>query len=285
MKKIIWIASYPKSGNTWVRAIISSLLYSSDGNFNFSLLKLIEVFEKKSRFKFVKDLNKKDYDELEKIENISKYWIKCQEKIVFDKMLNPIYNIFKTHSANLAVNNKNFTNDILTSGIIYIIRDPREVIISYSKHMGKEIDDALDVLFDKKRLLSAENNLTVALMSSWNIHYESWKTMNVPRLLIKYEELINNPQKEIKKISEFLSNLLCIDQNILFKKNFNISKTTQIEIFRNHEKIKGFDEASKNSLFFGNAKKDSWRENLLEKQIEKIEYGFNKTMLELGYIK
>ena len=49
MKKIIWIASYPKSGNTWIRAIVSTLLYSSNGNFNFNLLKLIEVFEKKKQ--------------------------------------------------------------------------------------------------------------------------------------------------------------------------------------------------------------------------------------------
>jgi len=284
MKKIIWISSYPKSGNTWVRAIISSLLYSSDGNFNFNLLKLIEVFEKKNRFDFVKSLNEKDYNELDKIENICKYWLECQEKLVFSKELNPIYNIFKTHSANLTVNNNNFTNENLTSGIIYIIRDPREVIISYSSHMKKNFNDTMDAIFDQKRLLSAENNLAVALMSSWNIHYESWKTLNVPRLLIKYENLINNPKKEIKKISEFLGNTLSINYDILMKKNLNVFNTTKIDIFRNYEKIKGFDEAPKNSLFFGNAKIDSWKEKLSTKQIIKVEDVFNKTMHELEYL-
>ena len=240
--------------------------------------------KKKNRFNFVKHLNKKDYNELDKIENISKYWLECQKKIVFDKEINPIYNIFKTHSANLAVNKNNFTNENLSSGVIYIVRDPREIIISYSKHMGKNYDDAIDALFDQKRLLSPENNLAIALMSAWNIHYESWKILQVPRLLIKYEDLINNPNKEIKKISEFLSNLLSIDNDILNKKNFNVFNTTQIEIFRNHEKTKGFDEASKNSLFFGSAKVSSWKERLSTKQIEKIEYTFNKTMHELDYL-
>tara|TARA_Y100001970_G_C14171181_1_gene824262 strand:+ start:94 stop:951 length:858 start_codon:yes stop_codon:yes gene_type:complete len=284
MKKIIWIASYPKSGNTWVRAIISSLLYSADGNFNFNLLKLIEVFEKKNRFDFVKDLNKKNYETLDKIENISKLWIEVQKRIVFDKGINPIYNIFKTHSANLAVNNNNFTDKSLTAGVIYIVRDPREILVSYSNHMGKKIDDAIDAILDQKRLLSPEKNLAVALMSAWHIHYESWKSLDVPKLLIKYEELTNNPKKEIKKISKFLGQILSIDESTLDKKNFNVFNTTQIEKFRNHEKNKGFDEASKNSLFFGNAKIDSWKEKLSLEQIKKIEYVFNKTMLELGYL-
>ena len=41
---IIWLASYPKSGNTWLRSIISSLIYSNDGNFNFEHIYKIRQF-------------------------------------------------------------------------------------------------------------------------------------------------------------------------------------------------------------------------------------------------
>ena len=133
MKKIIWICSYPKSGNTWIRSIVSSLLYSKNGEFNFNLLNLIELFEKKSRYDFVKKVNISDYKNLnDDIEIISKYWLECQKNIVFDDSINPIYNIFKTHSANLSVNSNDFTNTNYTGGIIHVVRDPREVVISYS---------------------------------------------------------------------------------------------------------------------------------------------------------
>ena len=60
---IIWIASYPKSGNTWVRSIISSLIYSNDGNFDFDLLKKIQQFPNQKYFeKFTKDFQN-IYDE------------------------------------------------------------------------------------------------------------------------------------------------------------------------------------------------------------------------------
>ncbi len=62
---IIWLASYPKSGNTWVRAIIASLLYSNDGNFNFEIIKKIKQFPVKENFKDIID-DFDDFDEIKK---------------------------------------------------------------------------------------------------------------------------------------------------------------------------------------------------------------------------
>ena len=68
---IIWLASYPKSGNTWVRSIISSLLYSNDGNFNFELMLKVSQFPEKKYFKdFVNDFS--NFNEIKE----SKLWWK-----------------------------------------------------------------------------------------------------------------------------------------------------------------------------------------------------------------
>ena len=284
MKKIIWICSYPKSGNTWIRSIVSSLLYSKNGEFSFNLLNLIELFEKKSRYDFVKKVNISDYKNLnDDIEIISKYWLECQKNIVFDDSINPIYNIFKTHSANLSVNSNDFTNTNYTGGIIHVVRDPREVVISYSKHRGKSIDDTIETMSDL-RTLSAQNNICVGLLSKWDLHYKSWKNLNVPSLLIKYEELINNTKSEIIKIKSFLSNILDLKENILEKKIDNILKTTNIENFRKHEINYGFEESSLHSSFFGNAKTNSWEKKLSKNQIKKIEELFKEIMNELNYV-
>ena len=71
---IIWLASYPKSGNTWLRALLSSYYYSNNGDFHFNLLKKIEQFpEKKFFLEFTKNF--------ELPITTSKYWIKAQNKI------------------------------------------------------------------------------------------------------------------------------------------------------------------------------------------------------------
>ena len=89
---IIWLASYPKSGNTWVRSIISSLLYSSDGIFNFDLLGKIPQFPKKELFK---DL----VGDFSNFNEIKKNWIVAQEKINSNKEIK----LLKTHHGKYTV--------------------------------------------------------------------------------------------------------------------------------------------------------------------------------------
>ena len=95
VKNLIWIASYPKSGNTWLRSILTSLIYTENGLFDFKLLPKIDQFEKKNNFKFVKDFNKTDFNNLDKMEIVSKYW---QEAPARNMSKNVIF--YKTHSSN-----------------------------------------------------------------------------------------------------------------------------------------------------------------------------------------
>ena len=141
-KKIFWIASYPKSGNTWVRAIISSLFFSNDGNFNFNLLKNIAAFDLKSKYSFVKDLHINDYNNLGKIEILSKYRLLAQK----NAEVGGDFAFFKTHNARIKLKKNYYTNELTTCGFIYISRDPRDVVLSYSKHMNTDLDFTIDFL-------------------------------------------------------------------------------------------------------------------------------------------
>ena len=284
-KKIIWISSYPKSGNTWVRAIISSLLNTSDGLFCFELLKFIPVFEHIKRYSFVKKSNPIEYNKLyNHIKYISKYWNESQKLLIFDKNLSKDFNIFKTHSANLKVGNNTFTNSDLTLANIYIVRDPREIVISYSKYTGKTIDQTVDLLSSKGAILLPEKNLTLTLMSSWDVHYKSWQMLEVPTLLIKYEDLLSNASNEIIKIAKFLSIILELNQNKFNSIIYNVNNSTHINKFRKYEKNFGFNEASKYSNFFGKAEASSWKKILPAKTILRIENIFKTTMIELNYL-
>ena len=71
---IVWIASYPKNGNTWVRSLLSTYLYSDDGIFNFALLKKIKQFPSKQYFEFFL----KDFTDIKKVSN---HWIAAQDRI------------------------------------------------------------------------------------------------------------------------------------------------------------------------------------------------------------
>ena len=129
---IIWLASYPKSGNTWVRALLTSYYFSKKGDFNFELLKKIDQFPSVNHYKNDKDLYLKPESNAEK-------WLSKQKEINKDNKIR----FFKTHNANCIINGNKFTDNQNTLGAIYIVRDPRNVITSLKHHYQISNDDAL----------------------------------------------------------------------------------------------------------------------------------------------
>ena len=283
---IIWLASYPKSGNTWVRAIISSLIYSDDGIFKLNLLKKIDQFPEKKYFKeYVKDFSNFDL--------IKQNWILAQDKVNLDNNIK----IFKTHQGKYTVNNDDFTNNENTKATIYIVRDPRNVVTSISNHFTKSIDESLkfmmsnSIIGDKKSFnesVKDKSSRMLTLLGKWNDHYRSWTRKKDNFLLIKYEDLLLNPKLEIEKISIFLKNYLKFDLNK--EKIDNIVKTTSFENLKKLEDEETFSEGvlnkEKNSKvnFFYMGPKNKWEEILSKQILKSIESTFYKEMQEIGYL-
>ena len=136
---IIWIASYPKSGNTWVRAIISSLLYSNNNEVDINNLK-IRQFPNRRDFKgIITDFTSE--------EQFAKNCIYAQVKLNLDNKIK----FFKTHNAFWKLGDHSFTDEINSLGVIHIVRDPRNVVISQSHHYGISIDDSTELMINNKR--------------------------------------------------------------------------------------------------------------------------------------
>ena len=121
---ILWLASYPKSGNTWVRLLITH--YFSKNKDLFKNIEKIKSFPTKDQFNGIFD------EKLLKEEPLKLFdhFIEAQIKINENKKLN----ILKTHNFGGSIRGNEFTNKINTSGIIYVVRDPRSVAVSYAYH-------------------------------------------------------------------------------------------------------------------------------------------------------
>ena len=277
---IIWCASYPKSGNTWVRAIISSLLYTQDGIFNFNLLDKVAQFPSRSQFKdFTNDYL--DYFDLKKI---CPYWISAQEKINSDGKLR----IFKTHNGNYNIGGNDFTNKKNTLAAIYIVRDPRNMLVSISNHYQYNFNKCTRMILDEVNVLinndlndEQESNI-INLLGSWKNHYNSWKIVS-NSIIIKYEDLIIDPKSQIYKLSSFLNKFGKFEAND--EKINNIIKTTSFERLKKKEIQEGFKEAAGSNIkFFNLGPKNNWKDIVDDKLIYQIEKNFNKEMKELRYI-
>ena len=135
---IFWIASYPKSGNTWLRSLLASYYFSKNGEFDQLLLKNIRQFPEDQ---FFKDFS---YNP-KKVTDTSKFWIPAQEKINLDNKIK----FFKTHNILGSINGNNFTNKKNTIGAIYIVRDPRNVITSFKNHYDFTLEKAYEAIINQ----------------------------------------------------------------------------------------------------------------------------------------
>jgi hypothetical protein len=279
---IIWLASYPKSGNTWLRSIISSLLYTEDGNFNFKLIKKIPQFPVEENFK---DFTDKFTD----INEIKKYWIAAQSKINLDSKIKFI----KTHHLNVKINEFNFTDPKNTCGTIYIVRDPRNLVNSISNHFGKTPDEAKNFLMTP-RLLGAKrknnsyNGHVVTLLGNWGEHYNYWRRASKNYLLIKYENLLADPETELKKLISFMKKY--INFEVSHKKIKNTIATTSFNSLRKMENEGLFKENVLNILtkekvkFFNQGPSNKWEKNLDSVIRKELEVKFEKEMKDLKYL-
>ena len=202
---IIWLASYPKSGNTWVRSFISALYYHNDGKNDFSNLKKIKQFPTRSVFE-------KFTENTQDVIQIYKNWINAQDFLNLDNQIK----FLKTHHVNCIIDNYKFTDDKNSIGAIHIVRDPRNVLLSIKNHYSLlDYESAKNFIFKEKHWLGIEktekdkfeDNTIPTLISSWNLHYRTWKNKTKNYLLIKYEDLQKDPKKEFLKITEYLEKI------------------------------------------------------------------------------
>ena len=276
---ITWIASYPKSGNTWMKLFLKS--YFSLPNTSFSINSKIddhfsvETFPVSKKFEML-NINYKNFAD------IAKNWVNMQSLI----NLNNKTNYIKTHNAMCSINDYNFTDNKNTLGAIYIVRDPRDIAISYSAFLGLKLDDTIDFMLST---LCYEEDVfeniryKKSIMGNWAYHYNSWKNYKSKDVIIvKYEDMLSEPNETFFQVLSFLNKIDNIEINKQ-KMNEAINQTS----FENLQKLEtkeGFDENPTNKSFFRKGKKGEWEKKLSSDNIKKIETKFFKEMKELGYL-
>ena len=289
-KHIFWLCSYPKSGNTLLRSIVSSLFFSNDGCFDFPMLKHTSQFEMRKRLDIINNINRDDFLNIDNLKILSKYWQFLQSKE--NLKINNGFGFIKSHSSFVSMFKNWFTSENLTAGYIYIVRDPRDVAISWSKHSGLSIEKSIDFMIDFKSCIEWAKSdsklpkeiLPKTYLGSWDEHVLSWTENNlkVPKLTIKYEDLVYDKEKSVKKIVSFFENSYNINFKNIDLKISNIVKTTDFKKLKSLEEEKGFEEAGSES-FFRKGEKNQWEKVLTSPQIGKIEKKFRDFMNKFSY--
>ena len=276
MKKIIWITSYPKSGNTWMRFLIANYFFNRSKEFNFNIIDYIKKFTTEVGYD-PKDKPPKD------LKDLTKKWLKIQRDW---EIINGNIVFLKNHNANIEIEGTQFLDELSTLAIIHIIRDPRDLVISGSNFWKKDYNWVINKICDENLNImhGSKNNYDLEVHGSWRMNFKSWnKTKSkLPYILIKYEDLINDCEKEFTSVINFLSKIIGFtpdNQQIQFS-----IKNSQFNELSLNEKKYGFKEISNGQLFFNRGSSGQWKRYLSAKQVFKIENSNYEEMKMLKYL-
>ena len=279
---IIWIASYPKSGNTWLRSLLSTYYFTKDGKFNFQILNNIKSFPSSSFFE-------KYSDNFSEPESTAKYWISEQRSINLDKRIK----FLKTHNALCKIDGHSFTDENNSIGAIHIVRDPRNVLTSLSNHYQIKKSDALEfMLQERKAIVEKKDNRYLGFnpLFSWSIHEKSWSECNkFPVLTIRYEDLQLETFVTFKKVISFISKLTNKKNSFKREKAKKTISSCQFNKLKKLENEVGFNEAISSKLtgekikFFNLGKDNDYKKLLGKDLIEKMNSLFKEQIKKYEY--
>jgi len=278
-KNIIWLASYPKSGNTWVRIFLSNLFSDSDLPVNINDLAETPISSNRMILDGYLGMHSSDMTAEE---------IDILRPEVFrrfsDEQEGTAY--VKTHEAwTLNSQGHPIFPEEITQGVLYIIRNPLDVAISYSFHNDDTIDDTISTLNnDSTRLCERNDRLnfqTQQVLSSWSNHVRSWtEDSKLPVHIIRYEDMLDHPLETFKSAVLFCN--LKYDESEIK----NAIENSSFETLKAMEARDGFKERGIHSeAFFRKGKSNSWESELSLTQIKDILKHHNKIMMKYGYLK
>ena len=277
---IIWIASYPKSGNTWVRSFLSAYYFSKNGNFDINDLNKIEDYP-----------NKQFFSQVVNEGEIHKHWDESQKKIAKSGKVK----FLKTHNSLIKAYGNDFTQPKYSLGVVYIVRDPRNVITSLKNHNDfSTYNEALDLMQNDNAVLKdykhLNNHAKTTIINSWRINYQSWTQNNFyRRMTIKYEDMLDNPQIVFRDLIVFVNTLCRFNEKVDNLKLDNAIKSTSFDKLKSIENEGNFSENvyslkdKRHIKFFFLGPQNDWREQLDKNLIEKMNEYYKDDLKKLGY--
>lgn len=275
MGQLVWIASYPKSGNTWMRAFLHNYIRQPDAPYDINRLTDLAAA----------DVNAEHYRRYDPrpATDYSIADVQRMRPLVHRDLtaLDSTLVFVKTHNARLQVAGAPLITPEVTAGAIYIVRDPRDVAASYSRHLGRSIDDTIAFMADRGAATGGTGAKVYEWHSSWSVHVQSWTSRPDPHVhVVRYEAMAAAPAAAFGPLIRWLGQDPPPER---------LSRAIRFSAFgelRGQEQAKGFSErvAESTGPFFATGQPGQWRAVLTPAQCARIERDHGTLMQRFGYL-
>jgi hypothetical protein len=276
MKNLLWLASYPKSGNTWVRALLTAYLTDAVGPFDLKSMDPFTASESLVRAYLAR--SGKTREELDEA-TIDSLRREIQEALTARKE-RPFW--LKTHNGNFLRKGQRLVCPEFTQAAVYIVRNPLDVADSLADSTGRTTDQAIALLNDNRHALGGPKALHVKqFLGTWSQHVGSWiQEKEFPVLVLRYEDMHADSASAFRRLLQFLG--WPLDEDRLQRA---IDRTSFCKL-QEIEQERGFAErnpAARSGRFFRQGQFGHWPSVLSRAQAELILSRHGEAMRAVGY--
>jgi len=273
MKSIVWLASYPKSGNTWLRVFLANYIYNAEKPVPINQIHKIGLGDSNS--KAYRAVTREVFDPT----NI-KQSLRIRPDVLKSITNNKAdINLVKTHCENGIAFGSVLIPPELTRSAVYIMRNPLDMIVSYASHYGNTMDGAIEGIGRKDNSLLGGGDTVYQFLGSWSNHVIGWtKARKFPVLALRYEDMLKDPHDAFERVVHHIG--LPFDRDRLERS----VRFSDFKLLQEQESKTSFVENSENQeKFFRSGKADQWKTELTDEQISQIIRDHGRVMNKFGY--
>lgn len=267
LQRLIWLASFPKSGNTWTRAFLGNYLAQDGVRLTINQLNAFTTGDVRQDFW---DTAWGAPYQGQSIETGLKLRSKVLRLIANSK---PHLHFAKTHSRIERIDGNDLITSEVTAAAIYIVRNPFEVALSYSRHISASVSEAIEKMCDPKAVNASPTQI-FEMIGRWDHHVHSWETAEgLPLFFMRYEDMVADAERTFRALLNYLN--IPINDGKLRR----AIRASSFKELQKQERKDGFGERPERmQQFFVSGKSGGWRDQLSEQEIDRIAVEFERVL-------
>ena len=272
-KSIVWLASYPKSGNTWVRAFLANYLANAKEPVGINDIHKFALGDS------IAEHYKRVAGGALDVTN-TELTVRLRPRVLGGIVANKAdVNLVKTHNINGEAFGIPLIPVELTRSAIYIIRNPLDMVGSYARHFGLTVEEAAERICHPHNGTAGYEKNVPTFMGSWSDHVKSWtKRAAFPVTVLRYEDLLAQPDEEFPKLLRHFG--MEVDPERMAR----AIRHSSFDELKKQESEQGFIEKSEYSdTFFAQGGSGHWKDDLSRRVIKDIKRANRDVMKEYGY--
>lgn len=272
-KSIVWLASYPKSGNTWMRVFLANYLANTGKPLSINQVHRFGIGD--SIAKTYHMVAGREID----LNNID-LTLQLREKVLRGIVANNAdVNFVKTHNIRSTAMGVELIPSKYSRSAIYIMRNPLDMLLSYSRHYAMTVEETVEAICNPHNANAADHTTVFQFLGTWSDHVKTWtETSSFPVLALRYEDMLEKPTETFGKALEFIGLVPELDR---LEKAIRFSSFDELS---KQESTSGFAEKSPFAdKFFASGQSGQWKTKLKDAQIQKVRRNHRKIMKKYGY--